>query len=243
MLFSARIFPPLTHTWAASHRWRHSAYVFSKRVLDVLAALIGLILCAPLFLIAAIAIKLDSAGSVFFCQRRCGKGGREFTMIKLRSMCAGAEQMRVTVLHLNYMDGPMFKAHDDPRVTRVGRILRRASLDELPQFINVLLGQMSLVGPRPLVREEMEGYPAWRAMRLSVRPGITGLWQVKARSSESFADWLEYDSEYVKNQSFRQDFRIMWQTAGAMILPRIRHGFSTAMNPKANSPSGRIVGV
>jgi lipopolysaccharide/colanic/teichoic acid biosynthesis glycosyltransferase len=201
-----------------SLRIRKCIYDVSKRALDIGGALVGLVLLAPLFVIVALAVGLDSPGPVLFRHRRCGKHGREFPMLKFRTMCADAEKMQPELSSLNYMDGPVFKVRNDPRVTRVGEFLRRTSLDELPQLLNVLRGEMSLVGPRPLVAEEMEGCSTWRMLRLSVRPGITGLWQVKARSSDSFQDWLQHDMTYVKRQSLRQDISILFQTMG-VVLP------------------------
>jgi lipopolysaccharide/colanic/teichoic acid biosynthesis glycosyltransferase len=160
----------------------------------------------------AIIIKIESPGSVFYIQKRCGKGGKLFGMIKFRSMMANAEILQNEFIPLKETDGPMFKICNDPRITRLGKILRNTSIDELPQLFNVLKGEMSLVGPRPLIMDEMEFSPSWREMRLSVKPGITGVWQVEARSSRSFRDWIKYDVDYVKNRSLWLDIKILLKT-------------------------------
>jgi lipopolysaccharide/colanic/teichoic acid biosynthesis glycosyltransferase len=197
---------------------RAGVYAFTKRLIDIIGAVIGLLLSAPLFPLLALAIRRDSPGHVFFVQYRRGKDDKEFPMLKFRTMCVGADKMQAAMRHLNYMDGPVFKIADDPRMTKVGRFLRETSLDELPQLVNVLLGHMSLVGPRPLVADELAGCPIWRTVRLSVRPGITGLWQIHCRHSRSFSDWVGNDMAYVKNQSLRQDLWILYKTV-RLILP------------------------
>jgi lipopolysaccharide/colanic/teichoic acid biosynthesis glycosyltransferase/NDP-sugar pyrophosphorylase family protein len=183
-----------------------------KRALDVCGASLGLVAAAPLMAMAALAIKLDSAGPIFFRQRRVGKAGREFTMIKLRTMVADAERLQESLADLNEMDGPMFKIGNDPRMARVGRFLRRTRIDELPQLVNVLRGDMSLVGPRPLAMEEMRYNPAWRDIRLSVKPGATGLWQVESSRRNTFQDWITADITYVEKQSLQFDLRILGET-------------------------------
>jgi lipopolysaccharide/colanic/teichoic acid biosynthesis glycosyltransferase len=186
-----------------------------KEYLDFCGSFCLLVLFSPVFLIVAALVKLDSRGPVFFFQRRCGKGGREFPMLKFRTMVENAELLKK---HLqNEVDGPMFKVARDPRVTRVGRYLRVLSLDELPQLLNVLRGEMSLVGPRPLAREEMGIDSTWMAVRLSVKPGLTGLWQIKARESRKFSDWVAYDLDYVANRSFLKDIKILLLTIPAVI--------------------------
>lgn len=184
-----------------------------KRSLDVTASSVGLVCLSPLLLLIAVAIKLNSKGPVFFTQRRCGRDGREFRMIKFRTMRADAEVLQTQLIAMNNVDGPMFKIFEDPRVTRVGWFLRRNSLDELPQLLNVLKGEMSLVGPRPLKMTEMTCCPGWRDMRLSVRPGITGLWQINGRSNTAFHDWIRHDTQYVRNWSVGMDCRILTKTA------------------------------
>ena len=184
-----------------------------KRVLDVFLALAGLALTWPFFVVLAILIRLDSRGPVFFRQRRCGIGGKEFWMIKFRTMVADAERHRPALAARNDVDGPVFKMFDDPRVTRVGRVLRRTSLDELPQLLNILRGDMSLVGPRPLAAEELRFSPTWRDFRLTVKPGLTGLWQIHGRSRTGFHEWVRHDIAYVKRRSFWFDLKILFKTA------------------------------
>ena len=181
-----------------------------KRLLDILCSFLLLVISIPLFFIIAILIKIDSKGPVFFLQKRCGKDGREFNMYKFRTMVKDAETLKKRLK--NEMEGPMFKVKNDPRITRVGRLLRKVSLDELPQLLNVLKGEMSLVGPRPLADEEMVGDDIWREIRLSVRPGMTGLWQIMGRDSGKFSDWITYDTEYVQKRSLFMDIKILFLT-------------------------------
>ena len=185
-----------------------------KRILDIVASLFLLIIFLPLFFIIAILVKIDSKGPVFFLQKRCGKNGRVFNMYKFRTMVKDAESLKKRLK--NEMEGPMFKMRNDPRITGVGRILRRCSLDELPQLINVLKGQMSLVGPRPLADEEMTEDDNWRKIRLSVKPGMTGLWQIMGRASGKFSDWVSYDIEYVQKRSLSMDIKILFLTVFAV---------------------------
>jgi lipopolysaccharide/colanic/teichoic acid biosynthesis glycosyltransferase len=191
-----------------------------KRVLDFVVALLALPLALPLIGLAAIAIKLDTPGPVFHRAVRVGRGGGKFVFLKLRSMQVGAEELRGLLLHLNQAQGPAFKLHNDPRVTRVGRVLRKASLDELPQLWHVLAGDMSLVGPRPPFPEEVERYEPWMLRRLSVRPGLTCLWQIRGRSDLSFDEWMRLDIEYVERVSFRLDLLILIQTIPAVLSAR-----------------------
>jgi exopolysaccharide biosynthesis polyprenyl glycosylphosphotransferase len=188
-----------------------------KALVDRLAALITLLLLAPLFLVIAVAIRIDSKGSVFFKQVRVGRGGKEFHLYKFRTMVANAHAMRDILADRNETDGLLFKMRDDPRVTRVGRWLRMWSLDELPQLINVLLGQMSLVGPRPPLPEEVAQYDRDVARRLLVTPGMTGLWQVSGRSDLSWMDGIRLDLYYVENWSLTTDLVILWKTVGAVL--------------------------
>jgi lipopolysaccharide/colanic/teichoic acid biosynthesis glycosyltransferase len=191
-----------------------------KRVLDLALASAGLVLALPVLAIAAVAIKLDSPGPIFHRAVRVGRGGRKFTFLKLRSMQVGAEELRSLLLHLNEVQGPAFKLHNDPRVTRVGRVLRKTSLDELPQLWHVVSGAMSLVGPRPPFPEEVEKYEPWMLKRLSVRPGLTCLWQIRGRSDLSFDEWMRLDIEYVDRLSFRLDLEILALTIPAVLSAR-----------------------
>ncbi len=183
-----------------------------KRIVDVFASASLLLLLAPVLLVVAIAVRLDSRGPIFFTQRRCGRGGREFKMVKFRTMVPDAERLQATLRDRNDVDGPVFKIFDDPRVTTVGAFLRRNSLDELPQLWNVLKGEMSLVGPRPLKMSEMRLCPSWRDLRLCVKPGITGIWQINGRSHTSFHDWIRHDVRYVNEWSLWLDFQVLART-------------------------------
>jgi len=191
-----------------------------KRLLDVLAAGILLLLFSPAMVITAIAIRLTSRGPILFRQKRMTCGFREFTLYKFRSMVADAERIKEALReHGNEADGPVFKIQNDPRVTPLGRIIRRLSIDEFPQLFNVLLGHMSMVGPRPLAVEELDEDFWWRKVRLSVKPGLTGLWQINGRSTR-FEDWVRYDLQYVENWSLRQDVVILLKTIPAVLLGR-----------------------
>jgi lipopolysaccharide/colanic/teichoic acid biosynthesis glycosyltransferase len=190
-----------------------------KRIADIAAAAVVLSLFAPLMPLIAIAIKLNSKGPVFFKDRRQGLQGKEFFCLKFRTMIPGADTLQEKLRSRNEVDGPQFKVEDDPRVTMVGKFLRETFIDEMPQFINILLGHMSIVGPRPSPRAENSLCPGWRDARLSVRPGITGLWQVKRtrRTGCDFQEWIYYDTEYVKNLSLGLDLLICWQTAKKLV--------------------------
>jgi exopolysaccharide biosynthesis polyprenyl glycosylphosphotransferase len=192
-----------------------------KRIVDVVGSLTGLILFVPVFVLLSIAVKITSRGPILFVQDRCGLGGRVFRFYKFRTMVEDAEQRKAELEHLNEMKGPVFKIRRDPRVTRLGAILRKTSLDELPQLWNVLKGDMSLVGPRPPVPDEVECYDGRQAQRLSVMPGITGLWQVSGRSSiPDFDHWLELDLTYVRSWSLWLDFKILAKTVFVVVLTR-----------------------
>jgi lipopolysaccharide/colanic/teichoic acid biosynthesis glycosyltransferase len=195
-------------------------YPAVKRVLDVVAATMLLVCLLPLFLVVALLIKLDSRGSVFYRQQRVGLGGRPFRMFKFRSMRHGADRQLVHLLPFNETDGLLFKLRCDPRVTRVGRVLRRLSIDELPQLINVILGDMSLVGPRPPLQREVEKYNVWQHRRLDVLPGLTGLWQVSGRSDLAFDDGISLDLQYVVQRSLLLDLIIIARTIPAILRCR-----------------------
>jgi len=188
--------------------------------MDIVIAITVLTLAAPLMLLIAIAIKLDSPGPVFFRQVRVGKGGKPFVLYKFRSMVDGAERQQAA-LRKAYGRGPLlFKLRDDPRVTRVGRILRRTSLDELPQFFNVLKGEMSVVGPRPPVPEEVAAYEDWHLQRLMVTPGLTGLWQVNGRSDLSFDEMVRLDLYYAEHWSLWLDLKLILRTIPVVLTGR-----------------------
>lgn len=189
-----------------------SGYIY-KRVMDYLGGLVGCALLALIYVPVALAIRLDSPGPVFFTQPRVGRNGRIFSIYKFRTMSADAESCKATLMAANEMNGALFKIADDPRVTRVGRFLRRSSLDEIPQFINVLKGEMSLVGPRPPTPDEVSCYATHQCRRLSVRPGITGLWQVSGRSNvKDFEHTVELDLAYIDGWRFWDDITILLRT-------------------------------
>jgi exopolysaccharide biosynthesis polyprenyl glycosylphosphotransferase len=194
-----------------------AAGLFLKRVLDVVAGACLLIAASPVLAALAIAIKADSSGPVLFRQERVGLHGRIFHVVKFRSMCSDAEDKLDDLRVHNEIRGHAFKLRDDPRITRVGRFLRRSSLDELPQLWNVVRGQMSLVGPRPPLPAEVAQYDVWHRRRLSMKPGMTGLWQVGARHSAEFDHWVEQDLEYIDSWSLWLDFKIMARTVPAVL--------------------------
>lgn len=199
----------------------NEALMFVRRILDiVLAGFILLVFGPTVMLATAILIKLSSSGPVFFKQQRCGLNGRLFTMYKFRSMVDNAEQHRFEFETLNEMDGPVFKASRDPRITRIGKIIRRRSIDELPQLFNVLRGDMSLVGPRPPLPQEVARYERWQRRRLSMKPGMTCLWQISGRNEVSFQDWMKLDLTYIDNWSLLLDLKILLKTVPVVILGR-----------------------
>jgi len=191
---------------------KNELLLFLRRIFDFLGSLILLVVLSPVFLLITVLIKLDSPGPALYRQVRCGLNGRKFIFYKFRSMIEGADAMVVKLREFNLMDGPVFKMKNDPRITRVGRFLRKSSLDELPQLFNVLKGDMSFVGPRPPVPEEVEKYEGWQRRRLSMKPGITGLWQVKGRNTIDFQKWMKLDLEYIDNWSLWLDFKILLKT-------------------------------
>jgi lipopolysaccharide/colanic/teichoic acid biosynthesis glycosyltransferase len=191
-----------------------------KRALDLILGSLALLVALPVIAVAAVLVKLDSPGPVFHRAVRVGRGGRKFTFLKLRSMQRDAEELRGLLLHLNEARGPAFKLTNDPRVTQVGRLLRKTSLDELPQLLHVVQGHMSLVGPRPPFPEEVERYETWMLRRLAVRPGLTCLWQIRGRSDLSFEEWMRLDLEYVDRCSLALDLQILILTVPAVISGR-----------------------
>lgn len=199
------------------------SYAVAKRTLDMVVASIILLLATPFMIVTALLIKLTSRGPVLFAQTRIGLGGKPFTCFKFRSMFADAEDRREDLLHLNELTGPVFKIKNDPRMTPIGRILRKFSLDELPQLFNVLRGEMSLVGPRPPVPCEVEQYGSRERMRLSVKPGLTCIWQVSGRSNISFERWIELDLIYIERMSLMLDIELLVKTVPAVITCRGAH--------------------
>jgi exopolysaccharide biosynthesis polyprenyl glycosylphosphotransferase len=194
--------------------------LFVRRILDIVLTSALVLITLPIMAVAAILIKLTSPGPVLFKQERCGLNGRPFIMYKFRSMIDNAEQVRFEFEALNEMDGPVFKSSRDPRVTSVGRIIRRFSIDELPQLFNVLKGDMSLVGPRPPLQQEVLRYERWQRRRLSMKPGITCLWQISGRNQVSFQDWMKLDLTYIDNWSLLLDLKILLKTVPVVLLGR-----------------------
>jgi lipopolysaccharide/colanic/teichoic acid biosynthesis glycosyltransferase len=188
----------------------------AKRIMDVAISLAAMPLILPVLGLCALAVRLDSPGPILFRQQRTGLHGVRFGMYKFRTMVANAEELKPSLAHLNIMTPPDFKIIDDPRITRVGKLLRKTSLDEVPQIFNVLRGEMSLVGPRP-TSFAASTYRLWHAERLEVTPGITGLWQVRGRNESTFDERLRLDVEYISKRSVAYDFRIILETIGSVV--------------------------
>ena len=195
--------------------------LFIKRIIDIIGSLVGLAITLVLTPFIALAIKLDSPGPVFFAQKRVGKNGRYFKLYKFRSMYIDAEARKKELMAQNEMDGPMFKVEHDPRITKIGAFLRKTSLDELPQFYNILIGNMSLVGTRPPTIDEFKQYDLYYRRRLSIKPGLTGLWQVSGRSDiTDFKEVVKLDLEYIDNWSLSSDIRILLMTVWVVIMKK-----------------------
>lgn len=207
-------FPLLEFETFTARQWE----LFIKRAIDILFSISLLLIFGPLIILTAIAIKLSSRGPILFKQTRCGMNGRKFTLYKFRSMVVGAEMKMRELEKMNEMDGPVFKIRKDPRITPLGRILRRTSIDELPQLFNVLKGDMSIVGPRPPLPVEVEMYEVWQRRRLSLKPGITCVWQVSGRNRISFERWMEMDLDYIDNWSLWVDFKILVRTVFVVLF-------------------------
>lgn len=192
-------------------------YSVTKRLIDIVGSLCGIILLSPLFLIVAILIKLeDPKGKVFFAQERNGKYPKTFKMYKFRSMVHNAEELLKDLMDRNEQTGPVFKINDDPRITKVGKFIRKTSIDELPQLFNVLKGDMSLVGPRPAIPREVEQYDSYQMQRLAVKPGLTCIWQVSGRNNIGFDEWVEMDIEYIKTRNLWLDIKLIFKTVGVL---------------------------
>ena len=204
----------------AGRQHRRYGYRFIKRVFDFVASLLGLIILSPLFLLIAIAIKVeDPKGAVFYSQTRLGRGEVPFKMYKFRSMVSNADELLEKLLKDNEIDGAMFKKQDDPRVTKIGRFIRKYSIDELPQLLNVLQGSMSLVGPRPPLPREVEEYSDYDKQRLAVKPGCTDLWQATVRNSVGFDEMVKLDLTYISKRSVAFDVYILFKTVVIMFKP------------------------
>ena len=191
-------------------------YVVAKRLIDIVVCVFLLVPALALMAACAVAVRLDSPGPALFAQERTGRDGRRFRMLKFRTMLANAEELKATYAHLNVLPPPDFKIPNDPRITRVGRFLRRTSLDELPQLFNVLRGEMSLVGPRP-TSFPASSYELWHTQRLEVAPGVTGLWQLEGRNTMTFDERLRLDAEYMRRMSVAYDAKLLLRTIAAVV--------------------------
>jgi exopolysaccharide biosynthesis polyprenyl glycosylphosphotransferase len=209
-----------TQGGAAARKQKHNAYLLWKRFFDILLSSVALVVLIPVFLCTALCVKLEDGGPVLYTQFRVGKGGRRFKLYKFRSMCVNADEQLEELRELDESDGPVFKISNDPRVTKVGRVIRRASIDELPQLINIFRGDMSIVGPRPPLPREVEQYTPEQMKRLSVKPGLTCYWQCSGRSNLSFDEWMELDRKYIRERSLGVDLRIILKTVPAVLTGR-----------------------
>lgn len=187
-------------------------YKLFKRTIDIVCSLFGLLVLSPVLIIVSILIKLESDGPIIFSQDRIGYKGQKFKMYKFRSMVVNAEELKKKLAEQNEMSGPMFKMKNDPRVTKVGKFIRKTSIDELPQLINILKGEMSLVGPRPSLPKEVKEFEPWMMERLEVKPGLTCYWQVSGRNDIDFEDWMKLDIKYVRERSFWVDIKLIFKT-------------------------------
>ncbi|SCN23733.1 UDP-glucose:undecaprenyl-phosphate glucose-1-phosphate transferase [Clostridium sp. N3C] len=188
------------------------SYFFVKRLIDLVLSILGIILLSPLMLITAIAIKIESKGPIIFSQIRVGKDGKLFKMYKFRSMVENAEELKEKLLSQNEMSGPIFKMKEDPRITKVGKFIRKTSIDELPQLFNVIKGDMSLVGPRPNLPKEVAQFSEYHKLKLKAKPGLTCYWQVMGRSSIGFQEWMELDIKYIRERSIWIDLKLIFKT-------------------------------
>lgn len=193
-------------------------YLIAKRIIDIIGSLVGLLICFPAIIVIAVSIKLEDGGPIIFKQLRVGKNGKNFHIYKFRSMKIDAELQKAKLLEQNEVEGAMFKMKNDPRVTKIGSFIRKTSLDEIPQFLNVLTGSMSLVGPRPPLLDEVAMYTDYDKQRLRVTPGLSGLWQISGRSNLSFSDMVDLDIFYIEHRSIFMDLKIMFITIGNMIF-------------------------
>ncbi|MER2129840.1 sugar transferase [Leuconostoc lactis] len=200
-------------------------YLIIKRMFDIIGSFVGLLICLPVIIIIAIIIKLEDGGPIIFKQLRVGKNGKKFYIYKFRSMRTDAELLKINLLQENEVKGAMFKIKNDPRVTKIGSFIRKTSLDEIPQFYNVLIGDMSLVGPRPPLLEEVASYSNYDKQRLLVTPGLSGLWQISGRSNLSFSDMVKLDLIYITTRSVKLDLKIMLITIWQMILVKKNGAF------------------
>lgn len=187
-------------------------YKYSKRILDIIGALGGLILLSPILIVLGVLIKLESKGPIIFVQKRVGLNGKEFKMYKMRSMVVNAEEIKSKLNSKNEMSGPMFKIKNDPRITKIGKFIRKTSIDEIPQLINVIKGEMSLVGPRPSLPNEVNEFEDWMMRRFEIKPGLTCYWQVYGRNNIDFENWMRLDIKYLEERSFWVDIKLIFKT-------------------------------
>ena len=187
-------------------------YEIVKRIVDIILSILSLIILSPVLIITAVCIKMESKGPVFFFQKRVGLNGKEFNMLKFRSMVVNAEELKEKLMNQNEMSGPMFKRKNDPRITKVGRFIRKTSIDELTQIINVLKGETSFVGPRPSLPNEVNKFEPWMLKRLKVKPGLTCYWQVMGRNNIQFEEWMKLDIKYVDDRSIWLDLKLIFKT-------------------------------
>lgn len=187
-------------------------YECLKRMGDIVLSIIGIIVTLPITLIVAILIKIEDGGSILFSQTRVGKHGAEFKMYKFRSMRPDAEKIKKELIDKNEMSGPMFKIKNDPRITKIGHFIRKTSIDELPQLLNIIKGEMSIVGPRPSLPHEVEEFEPWMLERLEVKPGLTCFWQVSGRNAIGFEDWMKLDVKYVRERNLLLDIKLIFKT-------------------------------
>lgn len=189
-----------------------NTYEFLKRLMDIICSMSALIVLAPILIVVAILIKIESKGPVIFSQERVGINNKKFKMYKFRSMVVNAEDMKEKLEKQNERKGPMFKIKNDPRITTIGRFIRKTSIDELPQLINILKGEMSIVGPRPSLPKEVNEFDPWMLERFNVKPGLTCYWQVQGRDQIEFEDWMKLDVKYVKDRNFFLDLKLIFKT-------------------------------
>jgi exopolysaccharide biosynthesis polyprenyl glycosylphosphotransferase len=215
--FEAAIADGYVHYLSVRSKPMQSAF---KRLFDIVASFSALVLLSPLLLVFGAIIRFTSRGPVLFRQQRVGRHAKAFHMLKFRSMVVNAEELKAKLMAQNEQSGPVFKMKRDPRITRVGRFIRKYSIDELPQLLNVLRGEMSIVGPRPAVPSEVARYDAWQRRRLSVRPGLTCVWQVSGRNEISFEEWMYLDMQYIDHWSFAQDFQLILKTLPVVVTGR-----------------------
>ena len=192
-------------------------YEILKRILDIVCSLIGLLVLIPILVLVAILVKIESKGPIIFSQDRVGRYGKVFKMYKFRSMVVNAEQLKEKLAKKNERTGPMFKIKNDPRITQVGRFIRKTSIDELPQLVNILKGEMSIVGPRPSLPEEVKQFEGWMMERLSVKPGLTCYWQVDGRNEIEFIEWMKLDIKYIEERSILIDAKLILKTFSVLV--------------------------